>query len=130
MNTPINKDFDKYKDDFFKGLTLRETLWAAGALAVGFVCMLLFIYYLKWNTYIATLATMPFVMLIGFNGFFNKNGMTLYQYAGKKIKIIFGQTLVLRGENIRLHKIREAEELMKTVKEKNKEKKNGKIQRV
>ena len=35
MNKPINEDFDKYKEDFWKGLSMRETLWGGVALIVG-----------------------------------------------------------------------------------------------
>ena len=30
MQIPVNKDLDSYKDDFFKGLTLKQTASDAG----------------------------------------------------------------------------------------------------
>lgn len=124
MNKPINEDFDKYKDDFWKGLSMRETFWGLAALIVGAFLMLFFILYLKWNTYIATGIMMPFVILIGLNGFFNKNGMTLRVYFKRKIKIIFGKPLVLKGEDIRKYNIKEMEK--KILLEKQQKKQGGK----
>lgn len=130
MNTPINEDFDKYRDDFWKGLTLRETKWGAGAVAAGIAGMLFFVFYLKWNTFVSTLLVMPFVVLIGFNGFFSKNGMTIYPYAAKKIKIIFGKELVLKGDDVRAYKVKQKEKAI--LEERSREKKRGKnkIQRI
>lgn len=124
MNKPINEDFDKYKDDFWKGLSMRETCWGVAALIVGTSLMLFFILYLKWNTYVATGIMMPFVILIGFNGFYNKNGMILRVYLKRKIKIVFGKPLVLKGENIRKYKIKEMEK--KILSEKQQKKQGGK----
>ena len=110
MNKPINEDFDKYKDDFWKGLSMRETFWGIAALIVGASLMLFFILYLKWNTFIATGIMIPFVILIGLNGFFNKNGMTLRVYLKRKSKIIFGKPLVLKSEDVRVYKIKAMEQ--------------------
>ena len=126
MNKPINEDFDKYKDDFWKGLSMRETFWGLAALIVGAFLMLFFILYLKWNTYIATGIMMPFVILIGLNGFFNKNGMTLRVYFKRKIKIIFGKPLVLKGEDIRKYNIKDMEQKILLEKQQKKQgEKNG-----
>ena len=126
MNTPINEDFDKYKDDFWKGLTLRETLWGGIALVVGASLMLFFTFYLKWDAFISTIIMMPFVTLIGFNGFYNKNGMTLREYLKRKKKLIFGKTLVIKGEDIRKHKIKEIErEILLQKQQKKRGEKNG-----
>ena len=35
MQIPVNKNIDNYKDDFFKGLTMKQTLFAGLTLAVG-----------------------------------------------------------------------------------------------
>ncbi len=124
MNKPINEDFDKYKDDFWKGLSIRETFWGGAAVAVGASLMLFFILYLKWNTYVSTGVMMPLVIIIGFNGFFNKNGMTLRVYLNRKIKIIFGKALVIRGEDIRKYKVKELER--KILSERQQKKQGGK----
>ena len=130
MNTPINEDFDKYKDDFWKGLTFRETKWGAAAAGVGFSMMLFFILYLKWNAMLSTFLMMPFVALIGFNGFFNKNGMSLRTYFRRKRLILFGKPLVLKDESIRTYKVKEIEQSIlseKQQKQKKKGRKHGKI---
>lgn len=112
MNTPINEDFDKYKNDFWKGLTFRETMWGAAAVAVGFATMLFFVLYLQWDAMISTFLMMPVVSLIGFNGFYNKNGMMLAQYIRRKWNILFGRPLTIRDEDIRIYKIKSAEQTL------------------
>ena len=67
---------------------------------------------------------MPFVILIGLNGFFNKNGMTLRVYLKRKIKIIFGKPLVLKSEDVRAYKIKDMEQ--KILLEKQQKKQGGK----
>ncbi|MCD8012441.1 MAG: PrgI family protein [Lachnospiraceae bacterium] len=41
MQIPVNKDIDDYKDDFFKGMTLKQTVMCALTLGVGAGCYFL-----------------------------------------------------------------------------------------
>lgn len=41
MQIPVNKDIDEYKDDFFKGMTLKQTVMCALTLGVGAGCYFL-----------------------------------------------------------------------------------------
>ena len=47
MMIPVNQDIDSYKDDFFKGLTMRQTLFAVAAVIVSGGLLAFFLLYLK-----------------------------------------------------------------------------------
>lgn len=84
MNIHVNKNFDEYKDDFFKGLPPRETLFGALTLLSGagsFVaCTLLFDMPQLISTYITILFTAPPAIL----GFFKIDNMSILKYCKKK----------------------------------------------
>ena len=69
MNISINENFEQYRREFWKGLTLKQTLYAAAGVAVGFssYCVTTFALGipLEVSTWIALLASLP-VILIGF----------------------------------------------------------------
>lgn len=73
----INRDVAGFKDDFYKGLTLRECLYGFGALGIGVGGMLTLIFIYKANVNLAIMICMPFVSGVGLCGFYEKNGMTL-----------------------------------------------------
>ena len=86
MNTPINENYEEYKDDVWKGLSGRELKWGGIAVASGIAVMLFLLLYLKWNATLSTFVMMPFTCLIGVNGFYNKNGMSFMEYLKRKKK--------------------------------------------
>ena len=49
MMVPVNPNLDAYKDDFFKGLTMKQTLYAVSAVTVSGLMMSFFLLYLKMN---------------------------------------------------------------------------------
>ena len=53
MMVPVNQNIDSYKDDFFKGLTMRQTLFAVTAVAVSGGLLTFFLLYLKMNASLA-----------------------------------------------------------------------------
>ena len=56
---PVNQDIDSYKDDFFKGLTMRQTLFAVAAVVVSGGLLAFFLIYLKLNASVAMYLTLP-----------------------------------------------------------------------
>ena len=62
MNTPINQDFDAYKEDFYKGLSKRETKYGAMAFFSGIVIMFLMMFVLHANSLLATFVSAPVVI--------------------------------------------------------------------
>lgn len=127
MQTPINQDFDKYRDDFFKGLSKRETLWGALAFIVGATCIALMFLYLHIPIELAVFLSLPFMAPIALNGFYKKNGMYFIQVIKLKFKIKNSQTLVLKCDDPRTEKIQAMEKIYAEQNQKQKGKnKNGK----
>lgn len=123
MQTPINQDIDKYKDDFFKGLTMKETLWGASGFLVGVILIGLQYFVLNVPVTIAVFLALPFISVFAINGFYSKNGMSFIQLTILKFKISKSPTLVYKCDDPRSFKIKEFE---KIIEERKGEKKNGK----
>lgn len=123
MQTPINQDIDKYKDDFFKGLSMKETIWGAGGFLVGAILIGFMYFYLHIPVSIAVFIALPFIAILALNGFYTKNGMSFIQLMRLKFKIGNSKTLVYRCPDPRDEKIKKFE---KMIEEKKGEKKNGK----
>lgn len=87
MKIPVNKNIDEYKDDFFKGLTLRQTVSAAITLAVGigvfFLCSAIGI-----PQGISLYLAMPLAFVTGASGFLEIYGMTPLRYIRKRLRIM------------------------------------------
>ncbi len=77
-----------FKDDFYKGLSLRECLYGGTALFVGVGGMLALIFGYKVNVNVAVIISMPFIAVIGLCGFYEKNGMTLPKIVKAHIRIL------------------------------------------
>lgn len=123
MQTPINQDIDKYKDDFFKGLTMKETLWGAGGFLVGVLIIGLLFFGFNIPVELAVFIALPFIAIFGLNGFYSKNGMSFIQLMLLKFKISKSSTLVYRCDDPRSVKIKELENALENSKG---DKKNGK----
>jgi len=84
----INPDVAAFKDDFFKGLSLRECLYGGGALFVGVGGILLLNFYVGMNINAAITICMPLIGVIGLCGFYHKNSMTLMEIIKSVIRLI------------------------------------------
>lgn len=84
----INQDVAAFKDDFYKGLSLRECLYGGTALFVGVGGMLALIFVYKVNINVAVMICMPFIATIGLCGFYEKNGMTLPKIIRAHIRLL------------------------------------------
>lgn len=101
MNKPINKDIDAYRQDAWKGLSWREIGWGTAALIVGVAVILLLYVKVHIPINVATLMAMPFICIIGYNGFYQKNGQTAYVLLKKIIKIRFQKPLTYQSSGQR-----------------------------
>ena len=108
MNTPINQDFDKYKEDFYKGLSKRETKYGAMALFSGILIMFLMMFVLHVNSLLATFVSMPIITLLGMNGFYTKNGMSFTELVKRKMELRKG--IDYTEVSVRDYRIRQMEE--------------------
>ena len=109
MNTPINQDFDKYKEDFYKGLSKRETKYGAMALFSGILIMFLMMFVLHVNSLLATFVSMPIITLLGMNGFYTKNGMSFTELVKRKMELR-GIDYTISEVSVRDYRIRQMEE--------------------
>ena len=80
MQVPVNKDLDSYQDDFFKGLTLKQTAISIISLAAGTGTYFLANIGLKLDQTISFYLALPVVLPIAAAGFLRIHGMTPAQY--------------------------------------------------
>lgn len=110
MNTPINQDFDAYKEDFYKGLSKRETKYGAMAFFSGILIMFLMMFVLHVNSLLATFVSMPIITLLGMNGFYTKNGMSFTELVKRKMELRKGIDYTISEVSVRDYRIRQMEE--------------------
>lgn len=110
MNTPINQDFDAYKEDFYKGLSKRETKYGAMAFFSGIVIMFLMMFALQVNSLLATFVSAPVVIFLGMNGFYTKNGMSFTELVKRKMELRKGIDYTISEVSVRDYRIRQMEE--------------------
>ena len=87
MMIPVNQDIDSYKDDFFKGLTMRQTLFAVAAVVVSGGLLAFFLIYLKLNASASMYLTLPVAFPIIAVGFIKIHGIPLGEYLKRKKKV-------------------------------------------
>lgn len=87
MNKEINQDIGGIKDDFYKGLSLREVIYGVAAFLTGAggVVTMVFVYHINVN--IAITVCIPILAAIGLCGFYSSNGMTLPTIIKKAFRI-------------------------------------------
>jgi hypothetical protein len=88
MTKTINQDVSAFKDDFFKGLSLRECLYGGSALAAGAGGILFLHFYFGVNINAAITLCMPVIGIIGLCGFYQKNDMTLPEIVRSVIRLV------------------------------------------
>lgn len=86
MQRRINKDIDAYKGDFFKGLTMRETICGGIAIAVGtaVICAATFA---GIPTTLATLGVLFISGPILLIGFYQNNGMSFIKFVSCLLRL-------------------------------------------
>ena len=100
MTKTINPDVAAFKDDFFKGLSLRECVFGGIALLAGVGGILLLHFYFGVGINTAITLCMPVIGIIGLCGFYQKNGMTLVQLVRSSIRLIFQKPYVYETSTI------------------------------
>lgn len=76
VQIPVNKNIDEYKDDFFKGLTLKQTVTSVVALVLGAGMFLGLTMLFGISQTTALYLTFPVVFPIAAVGFLKIDGMT------------------------------------------------------
>ena len=84
MLIPVNQNIDEYKDDFYKGLTLRQSVISLITVAVGAGVYLALTVLLKLPQSLALYLTLPVVFPIAAYGFLKIHGMNIAEYIRKR----------------------------------------------
>ena len=87
MVIEVNKDIDRYQESVAMGLTARQLIFSIASVVVGGGIVLLLYKYigLTGSAYVA----IPCVAPIALGGFYSFNGMSFYEYMGKKLYFMF-----------------------------------------
>lgn len=87
MVIEINKDIDRYQESVAMGLTAKQLIFSIASIVVGGGIVLLLYKYigLTGSAYVA----IPCVAPIALGGFYSFNGMSFYEYMGKKLHFMF-----------------------------------------
>ena len=87
MVIEINKDIDRYQESVAMGLTAKQLIFSIASVVVGGgIVFLLYKYIgLTGSAYVA----IPCVAPIALGGFYSFNGMSFYEYMGKKLYFMF-----------------------------------------
>ena len=84
MQIPVNKDLDSFKDDFFKGLTLKQTALSIVSVAAGTGTFLLGSYVFHLSQSVSFYLALPVVLPIAASGFLRIHGMTPLEYLKRR----------------------------------------------
>lgn len=87
MVIEINKDIDRYQESVAMGLTAKQLLFSVASVAVGGGMVLLLYRYIGLTG--AAYVAIPCVAPIALGGFYSYNGMSFYEYMGKKLHFMF-----------------------------------------
>ena len=87
MVIEVNKDIDNYQETVVMGLTAKQLIYSIASVAVGGGLILLLYKYigLTGAAYVAIACVAP----IALGGFYSFNGMSFYEYMGKKLYFLF-----------------------------------------
>ena len=83
MLIPVNQNIDEYKDDFYKGLTLRQSVISLVTVAVGVLVYLALTGLFHLPQTLALYMTLPVVFPIAAYGFLKIHGMNIAEYLRK-----------------------------------------------
>ena len=87
MVIEINKDIDRYQETVALGLTARQLMFSVASVVVGGGLVLLLYKYIGLTG--AAYVAIPCVAPIALGGFYSFNGMSFYEYMGKKLYFMF-----------------------------------------
>jgi len=84
VQIPVNKDIDDYKDDFFKGMTLRQTTMCVLTLAVGVGCYFLCNGVLRLPQTVSLYLVFPAALPFAAAGFVKIDGVSPFEYLKRR----------------------------------------------
>lgn len=87
MVIEINKDIDRYQESVAMGLSAKQLIYSIASIAVGATIVLLLYKHIGLTG--AAYVAIPCVAPIALGGFYSFNGMSFYEYWGKKLHFMF-----------------------------------------
>lgn len=84
MQIQVNKNLDEYRDDFYKGLTLKQTVLSVLTVVVGTGVFLVFHKVCGIGQTTALYLSFPVALPVAVSGFLKIHGMTFSEYLKKK----------------------------------------------
>ena len=87
MKVQVNQNIDSYKDDFFKGLTFRQTAVSVIGVSVGAGIFLVLTRVAHLNQTVAVYILFPVVFPIIASGFLKVHGMDLKSFFLQRMKM-------------------------------------------
>ena len=84
MLIPVNQNIDEYKDDFYKGLTLRQSVISLITVGVGALVYMTLTMVLGLPQSLSLYMTLPVVFPIAAYGFLKIHGMNIAEYMRKR----------------------------------------------
>ena len=87
MLIPVNQNIDDYKDDFYKGLTLRQSVICLATVIVGAAVYLGLTGIFRLSQTAALYMTLPVIFPIAAYGFLKIHGMNIAEYLRKRGRV-------------------------------------------
>jgi len=122
----INKDIDRYQETVALGLTAKQLLFSAASVVVGGGMVLLLYKYIGLTG--AAYVAIPCVAPIALGGFYSFNGMSFYEYMGKKIHFMFHNKALTYVSTESESAIKDYEQSLNNTDKKNKSKKGADVE--
>ena len=126
MVIEINKDIDRYQETVALGLTAKQLLFSAASVVVGGGMVLLLYKYIGLTG--AAYVAIPCVAPIALGGFYSFNGMSFYEYMGKKIHFMFHNKALTYVSTESESAIKDYEQSLNNTDKKNKSKKGADVE--
>lgn len=87
MQIQVNDNIDKYKDEFFKGFSAKETFCAALVVVVYLACYVVFDFLLGVPQQLALYLALPIPLVVGLFGFLSLTGHDVFGALKEKRKM-------------------------------------------
>lgn len=126
MVIEINKDIDRYQETVALGLTAKQLLFSVASVVVGGGMVLLLYKYIGLTG--AAYVAIPCVAPIALGGFYSFNGMSFYEYMGKKIHFMFHNKALTYVSTESESAIKDYEQSLNNTGKKKKSKKGAEIE--
>lgn len=88
MQIPVNKNIDHYKDDFFKGMTMRQAIFGIATVTAGAAAFLFFYIYLELPAMVSVYLMLPIAMPVAAVGFLKIDGKSPGDYLKKRRRTV------------------------------------------